>query len=170
MVTDVERFFDKDRVIVSKTDTRGIITYANDVFIQISGYTEEELIGKPHNILRHPAMPACVFKLLWDTVKSGQEIFAYVINQCKNGDHYWAYAHVTPTFGRGGEIIGFHSNRRVPSRSAISTVEPIYQTLLAEENKYSTRREGMEKATDLLMSVLKQKGVSYDQFAISLAA
>ena len=86
--TGVERFFDDDDIIVSKTDLKGKITYANRVFSQVSGYTEPELIGQPHNLIRHPDMPRCVFKLLWDTVQDGREIFAYVVNLCKGGDHY----------------------------------------------------------------------------------
>ncbi|MBV5345526.1 MAG: PAS domain-containing protein, partial [Rhodoferax sp.] len=85
----------------------------------ISGYEEFEIIGAPHSILRHPDMPRCVFKLLWDSIKNNEEIFAYVLNKSKNGDHYWVHAHVTPTVNRKNEIIGYHSNRRAPSRGAI---------------------------------------------------
>lgn len=87
-VTGKEVFFKPEEIIVSKTDLKGRITYANRVFLDISGFTEAELLGKPHSILRHPEMPRCVFKLLWDTIQNGSEIFAYVINRCKNGDHY----------------------------------------------------------------------------------
>ena len=96
-LTGVERFFDKDEIIVSKTDLKGRMTYCNDVFLRIAGYTEQELLGQPHSIIRHPDMPRCVFKLLWDTIGAGKEIFAYVINRAKNGDHYWVLAHVTPS-------------------------------------------------------------------------
>jgi PAS domain S-box-containing protein len=83
--------FREDEIIVSKTDLKGLITYANKTFLDISGFTEEELLGQPHNIIRHPDMPQCVFKLLWKTVAKGDEIFAYVKNMCKNGDHYWVF-------------------------------------------------------------------------------
>src|SRR5208282_4348758 len=109
--TGIERFFEEEEIIVSKTDLKGLITYANRVFVQISGYSEEELLGQPHSIIRHPSMPGSVFRLLWETIASGQEIFAYVNNMSKNGDHYWVFAHVTPTFGAAGEIVGYHSNR-----------------------------------------------------------
>ena len=129
-LTGVERFFDVDDIIVSKTDLKGRITYANDVFLEIAGYTEQEVLGQPHSMIRHPDMPRCIFKLLWDTIQGGQEIFAYVINRCKNGDHYWVYAHVTPSKGVGGEIVGYHSNRRVPERSIVEkTIIPLYQEL-----------------------------------------
>ena len=96
--TGREISFGEDEIIVSKTDTRGVITYSNTVFQRVSGYTEEELQGKPHSIIRHPDMPRCVFRLLWDTVQSGHELFAYVLNLAKNGDGYWVFAHITPSF------------------------------------------------------------------------
>ena len=111
-LTGVERTFGDDEIIVSKTDTKGRITYANRVFQQVAGYTEDELLGKAHSIVRHPDMPRCVFKFLWDTIGAGNEVFAYVLNKAKNGDHYWVFAHVTPTFDDHGRIISYHSNRR----------------------------------------------------------
>ncbi len=164
----VERFFDEDEIIVSKTDTNGLITYANDVFIRVSGWTEAELIGAPHSIIRHPDMPRCVFKLLWDTIGAGSEIFAYVVNMAKNGDHYWVLAHVTPTFGPDGRITGYHSNRRTPRREAVKEIEPIYRTLLAEEAKHAGKLDQVEASTRLLLSVLASVNMKYDEFAWSL--
>ena len=164
----VERFFDEDEIIVSKTDTNGLITYANDVFIRVSGWTEAELIGAPHSIIRHPDMPRCVFKLLWDTIGAGSEIFAYVVNMAKNGDHYWVLAHVTPTFGPDGRITGYHSNRRTPRREAGKEIEPIYRTLLAEEAKHAGKLDQVEASTRLLLSVLASVNMKYDEFAWSL--
>ncbi|MBT3307547.1 MAG: PAS domain S-box protein [Alphaproteobacteria bacterium] len=80
-LTGVERFFEDDEIIVSKTDLKGRVTYANRVFLRLAGYTEQEVLGQPHSIIRHPEMPRCVFKLLWDTLEDGKEIFAYVINR-----------------------------------------------------------------------------------------
>lgn len=124
LVTGREVKFNENEIIVSKTDTRGIMVYVNDVFLKISGYTEDEMLGKPHSAIRHPHMPKCVFKVLWDAIKSGNEVFAYVQNCCKNGDHYWVLAHVTPTLNDKGEVIGYHSSRRVPKREALAKVEP----------------------------------------------
>lgn len=168
--TGVERFFDDDEVIVSKTDMRGRITYANDVFLRIAGYAEDEVLGQPHSLVRHPDMPRCVFKLLWDTIASGEEIFAYVVNMAKNGDHYWVFAHVTPTFGADGSIIGYHSNRRVPERRAVDVAAGVYKALLAEENKFSDARKGMEAGYGLLASVLKKQGMEYEQFVWTMEA
>ena len=98
--TAVERTFKEDEIIVSKTDLKGIITYANRTFLEVAMYSEDEVLGQPHSLIRHPDMPRCVFKLLWDTIQGGEEIFAYVKNMAKNGDYYWVFAHVTPTFNR----------------------------------------------------------------------
>lgn len=166
--TGKERTFRDEEIIVSKTDRQGRITYANDVFLEIAGYTEAEVLGQPHSIVRHPAMPRCVFKLLWETIESGKEIFAYVVNMAKNGDHYWVFAHVTPSFGPGGDIIGHHSNRRTPDRSALATIEPLYRQLLAEEEKHSSKVDQVAASSKLLHSVLAQKGMEYDELMFTL--
>lgn len=166
--TGVERTFDPDELIVSKTNLKGEITYANDVFCRIAGYRESEVVGAPHNIIRHPDMPRCVFKLLWDRIQSGKEIFAYVVNLAENGDHYWVLAHVTPTFDVNGTIIGYHSNRRVPEKGAVTKVRDLYAKLRAEERKHGDRKEGLDSAQEMLQALLKDSGMEYDEFAFSL--
>ena len=166
--TGVERFFGEDQIIVSKTDLKGVITYANEVFVGISGYTEEELLGQPHNLIRHPDMPRTVFHLLWETVEAGREIFAYVKNMCRNGDHYWVLAHVTPTFDGAGRITGYHSNRRVPERAAVEQCEGLYRLLLAEEQRHSNPVEGMKAARRLLEAALAETGKPYEEFVFAL--
>ena len=167
--TGVERFFEEDEIIVSKTDPTGRITYANPVFLRLYGGTEEEVIGQPHSLVRHPEMPRCVFKLLWDTLGAGHEIFAYVKNMSKNGDHYWVLAHATPSYDDSGQVVGFHSNRRVPSRKTIDEViAPLYKTLLEIENKHANSKEGMNEAFNTLVGILNDKGVEYDEFIFSL--
>lgn len=167
--TGTERFFRPEEIIVSKTDLKGRLLYANRVFISISGYTEGELLGQPHSILRHPDMPRCVFKLLWDTIQNGEEIFAYVINRCKNGDHYWVLAHVTPSFDEQHNVIGYHSNRRVPNPETIkSVVEPLYAQLMIEEDKHNNAKDGMNSGFNTLNDILASKGVSYEKFIFSL--
>ena len=164
-----EIFFDNDEIIVSKTDLKGRITYANSVFMRMAGYSEKELLGAPHSLIRHPDMPRCVFKLLWDTLQAGEEIFAYVVNMARNGDHYWVFAHVTPTFDDEGNIVSYHSNRRVPKRDVVnSTVIPLYRTLLEEENRHANRKDGMMSAFDMMVNLLNEKGVGYDEFVFSL--
>ena len=167
-LSGVERHFEPHEVIVSKTDLKGRITYANNVFKRISGFSEEELLGAPHSILRHPDMPRCVFKLLWDTLESGREIFAYVINRNKAGDHYWVFAHVTPSFDKNGNIIGYHSNRRVPRKEAVEQVIPLYKTLLGIEESQQDRKAGMMASLDTVVSLLRDKGIGYDEFVFTL--
>ena len=167
-LTGVERFFDPDEVIVSKTDLKGRITYANRVFQQVAGYSESELMGAPHSIVRHPDMPRCVFKLLWVTLEAGQEIFAYVVNRARNGDHYWVFAHVTPSFDVDGRVIGYHSSRRVPERSALDKVIPLYRQLLEIEDSHADRKQGMEAGFAAVLALLAEKGIGYDEFVFSL--
>ncbi len=168
--TGIERFFSKDDIIVSKTDLKGRITYANKTFLQIAGFTEQEVLGQPHSILRHPDMPRCIFKLLWDTIQAKEELFAYVVNMTKNGDHYWVLAHVTPTLDAQGNISNYHSNRRVPDPDVIrSNIAPLYRTLLEEERRHSNAKDGLEKSYAMLMKTLEDMGVAYDAFVFSLA-
>jgi len=86
-MTGVARTFPDTEIIVSKTDAKGRLTYVNDIFSDVSGYREDEVLGELHLLIRHPDMPRCVFKLLWDTIQNGEEVFAYVNNRAKNGDH-----------------------------------------------------------------------------------
>ena len=168
-LTGVERMFGRDEIIVSKTDLKGRITYANKVFIRLAGYTEEELLGAPHSIVRHPDMPRCVFKLLWDTIGTGKEIFAYVINKSKNGDHYWVFAHVTPNFNASGQITGYHSSRRVANRRILNEVIiPLYKNLCEEERRHSNAKDGMARGGEMLAALLKEKGAAYDELVFSL--
>lgn len=158
-----ELFFNDDEFIVSKTDLSGKITYGNDLFIRISGYTEKELLGKPHNILRHSDMPKLIFQLLWERIKAGKEIFAYVKNRTKENDYYWVFAHVTPSFDSSGNIIGYHSVRRKPTSEALQTIKALYTQLLDAE-----RQGGLGNSQILLDKTLSNAGKNYDQFIIAL--
>lgn len=166
--TGVERKLGEEEIIVSKTDPSGRVTYVNETFTKISDFTEADIIGQQHSIVRHPEMPRCVFKLLWETVESGQEIFAYVVNLTKFGDHYWVLAHVTPSFDQGGNIIGFHSNRRAPDRKGVHAASELYKLLLQEEQRHADRRKGMLAATEMLQTMLADQEKEYDEFVLSL--
>ena len=166
--TGIENMLGEEELIVSKTDLKGRITYANDVFKRMAKYSHKELIGAPHSILRHPDMPRCVFKLLWDTLQAKQEIFAYVVNLARDGSHYWVFAHVTPTLDDRGEIVGYHSNRRKPDRAPVERVKPLYKALRDEEARHSNAKEGMQASFQMVVDLLKQQGVGYDQFVLSL--
>jgi len=166
--TGVERKMQDNEIIVSKTNSKGHITYANDVFLKIADYTVEEVMEQPHSMIRHPDMPRCVFKLLWDYIQAGKEIFAYVVNSAKNGDHYWVFAHVTPSFDENGKIIGYHSNRRKPKPEAVRTVAELYKALIAEEKRHKNAKEGMNAGFEMLVKILEEKGVSYEEFILSI--
>ncbi len=165
-----EARFSEEEIIVSKTDLAGVITYANDVFQRVSGYSAAELVGKPHNLIRHPDMPRCVFKLLWDTIEQQQEIFAYVVNQAKNGDHYWVFTHVTPSYDEHGKHIGYHSNRRVPYPDALPKVQALYAQLRSIEASHSDPRAGIEASTRAVLDLLRTSGLTYSQFVFSLSS
>ncbi len=166
--TGREIIWGDEEIIVSKTDLKGIILYANQTFLRIARYAEHEVLGQPHNIIRHPDMPKCVFKLLWDTLEAGNEIFAYVNNMAKDGDHYWVFAHVTPTYGPNGRIIGYHSNRRNPERKQVELFEGIYAKLLAEEKRHSDWREGMASAGRMLQAMVAEHHMDYPEFIFSV--
>jgi len=166
--TSTERFFPEDEIIVSKTDLKGRITYVNQTFMAVSDFREEELLGQPHSIIRHPDMPRCIFKLLWDTLESKEEIFAFVKNMARNGDFYWVLAHVTPTFDERRSVIGYHSNRRVPERKHVELFDGIYRELLAEEKRFSDWRAGMESAGKLLGRIIAARNMEYEEFVFSV--
>jgi PAS domain S-box-containing protein len=149
--------------IVSKTDLKGRITYGNETFIEMSGYTEGEVLNMPHNILRHEDMPKVVFKLLWERIQERDGIYAYVKNKTKNGDYYWVFAYVTPSFDSRGNKIGYYSVRRRPAPNAVAVMESLYRELLQIE-----RQNGVSASQTRLNTILTEKGVTYDQFVFNL--
>jgi aerotaxis receptor len=134
--TDLEVPFPEGRLIVSRTDLAGIITHANDAFVEMSGYAREDLIGAPHHILRHPDMPKIAFKGLWDDVAAGKKWHGYVKNLRRDGAYYWVYATAVPNI-RNGVIVGYTSVRRKPSRTRINELVPVYAQWLADEKAAS---------------------------------
>lgn len=168
--TGAERSFGRDEIIVTKTDPQGRITYANDVFLRVSGYAEAELVGRPHNVIRHPRMPRAVFQVLWDAILAGDEVFAYVLNLAADGAGYWVLAHVTPTFGSDGQIVGHHSNRRWPRPSAVAAITPLYRRLLEVERAQPTARAAVDASTAALRAHLETAGCSYDELVWRIIA
>jgi len=165
--TTVERSMREDDFIVSKTTAKGIITYGNPIFIEFSGYTEAELLGTQHNIVRHPDMPRAAFKLAWDTIESGREFFGYVKNMAKDCSFYWVFTHITPDFDRNKRIVGYTSVRRCPRRDAISKIEPVYRQMLAAEHAAGAR-DAIAAGTKVLLDLLQQTGMSYEELVFSL--
>jgi PAS domain S-box-containing protein len=150
--------------IISETDKNGIITMANDVFQEVAMYSEDELVGANHNLVRHDDMPRAAFNLVWSTIKTGKEIRAFVINKAKNGDHYWVLAHITPTAD------GYHAERTAPDPAIVNDViAPLYKTMRDKEAEFNFSNEGMEASTQILLDVLADKGVSYDELINSIA-
>lgn len=127
-----EEFEFENGLIVSSTDLKGIITYANRKFCEISGYTKEELTGKNHNVVRHPDMPKAAFKELWDTVQSGKEWTGIVKNLRKDGRYYWVYSHIAPVV-KDGSIVGYTAARRPASENEKAESIPVYQELVEKE-------------------------------------
>ena len=127
-VTDQERSFEVNEKLVSTTDLKGKILHCNDAFIKISGFTKEELIGSPHNIVRHPDMPVEAFQVMWDTLKQGKAWMGLVKNRCKNGDFYWVDAYVTPVT-ENGKVIGYESVRTLPKREDVARAEKRYKSI-----------------------------------------
>ena len=148
------------RYIVSKTDAKGIIEYGNDYFVEISGYTESELIGKPHNIVRHPDMPRVVFKMMWDRINRAQNIMAVVKNMAKDGSYYWVVTEFEPKVDPiTNDIISHTAFRKAAPQKAIDVMTPIYQKLLEIE-----KEGGMEASEKYLRGFLEDKKMTYDEF------
>ncbi|NCS64601.1 MAG: aerotaxis receptor Aer [Hydrogenophilales bacterium CG03_land_8_20_14_0_80_62_28] len=163
-----ERVLPDDAFITSKTDTRGKILYGNPIFIDLSGYSEDELLGAPHNIIRHPDMPRGVFKALWDTISAGKEFLGYVKNMSADGGFYWVYATVTPDFDAAGRITGYYSVRRKPRREAINLIEPIYRAMLAAETRASGSQAPAEGLA-VLQRLIQESGKNdYTAFVLDL--
>jgi methyl-accepting chemotaxis protein len=148
-VTNVEQVMRDGEFIVSRTDTRGILTYINPYFLEISGFTESELIGSPHNIVRHPDMPAEAFEDMWRTLQASKPWTGYVKNRCKNGDYYWVLANVTPIW-EGGQVSGYLSVRSKPDRSTVDQVDRIYRQFKNGQAGSLAIREGQVVSTSPL--------------------
>ena len=165
--TTVEKVMREDDFIVSKTDLKGRITYGNRIFIEFSGYTEEELLGSQHNIIRHPDMPRGVFKFLWDTIQSKEECNAYVKNMAKDGSFYWVLANVTPDFGKDGQVLGYTSVRRKPTAEAVKLMSGVYKTMLEIETKAGSKN-ATTASLKYLTSLLAEKQQSYSEFILTI--
>jgi PAS domain S-box-containing protein len=147
--------------IVSKTDAGGRIVSGNEYFFHYSGYKKEELIGRPHNILRHADMPKIVFRLLWTKLRHGMDVNAYVKNRRKDGSHYWVYATVTPSFNKkSGAIEGYFSIRKRANPDAVGTIAPFYRKLGELE------RSDYEAAKAHLKSILDERGMKFNDLML----
>lgn len=154
-------------IIVSKTDPKGRITYANRRFMQIAGYSEPELLDKPHNIIRHKDMPRGIFRFLWQTLQQKQEFFGYVKNLTSDGGFYWVFANITPDYRADSSLAGYFSVRRRPNYAAVKQVNQWYKTMLAIEAK-ETASQAPEASFIWLQEQIKQQGCSYNDLLTRL--
>ncbi len=159
IVLDKEIKFSKKKFIVSKTDLKGNIIFINKNFSEVSGYNEAELIGAPHNILRHPDMPRAVFFIVWQALLSGQPISGVIKNLAKSGEYYWVIADLEPKFNLKGEVVALTAFRRAAPQDVIDTTEELYETMLAIEKKH-----GMEKSLAYLEAFLEEHNLTYNEF------
>lgn len=159
----MEIHMNENDMIVSKTDMKGRITYGNEAFINISGYSEKELLHSPHNILRHDDMPKLIFQLLWERIKEKKPINAYVKNARKDGGYYWVFANVTASVDANNNVIGYYSVRRKPSTNGQKKIEALYKSLLKAE-----KQGGVSASMQLLTETLKKEGMEYDEFIVNL--
>lgn len=148
-----EIVWDKTRTIKSRTDSKGIINYVNNVFIDVSEYSEEELIGQPHNIVRHPHMPKVIFKILWENLSKGVNFNAVVKNLTKTGKYYWIVTNFDIFKGHSGEPSAFMGVRNSVPDNVIHTLEPVYKRLLEIENT-----GGIEASKTYLKEYLNKEG------------
>ncbi|WP_126443699.1 PAS domain-containing protein [Sulfuricystis multivorans] len=164
--TQREVSFAPDEFIVSKTDLKGRITYANRVFMRVADYAEDQLLGVQHNIVRHPDMPRGAFKHLWDTIQNGREWFGFVKNMTSRGDFYWVFANVTADY-LDGQMIGYYSVRRQAPRKAIEVMAPIYAEMLRIEREAGPA-QACEASLAWLTAQLAAKKVSYERLVLDL--
>ncbi|MCR6570321.1 PAS domain-containing protein [Campylobacter insulaenigrae] len=158
-----ERVLNSDTLITSKTNLRGEIIYANDDFLKYSDYSIEEVLYKPHSLMRHPDMPRTVFKYLWNYIQEGKEIFAFVKNKTKFNDYYWVFANVTASLDVNDKVINYYSVRRKPKKEAVDTIEKIYKTLLKAE-----KDGGIKAGVEELQNIVKSHGMTYNQLMLAL--
>ncbi len=157
-----EIILNKKDFIVSRTDLKGYITYVNDYFVEICEYRKDELIGVNHNIIRHPDMPRLIFKVLWDRIRSGDKVFAFVKNLTKTGKFYWVLAEVEPA-KKNGDIVGYYSFRVRAPRYALNEISKVYKLLLDAE-----KEGGMKSSQQLLNTFLAKKNMNYDDYVQKL--
>ncbi len=160
---DNEILLDETKILMSKTDGKGIIEYANQYFMDICGYAEWDLMGEPYDVIHHPDMPRVVLKILWDRLRKGENIHALVKNLAKNGSYYWVVTNFETKYDAEGKIIAHFSRRKKPPSYAVEGILPVYKILLDIE-----KTKGMEASEKYLMNFLEDKGLSYDEFILQV--
>ncbi len=164
--SDREVDWNKNKVLLSKTDIKGTILYANEDFIDVSGYDEFELIGQPHNIIRHPDMPKVIFKFLWDSIKSSKNIHVIIKNMSKTGRYYWVITDFKIIADSDGEIVGYFGTRKsVREDIIVKFIEPLYKKLLHIEEA-----SGLLASEEYLIGFLEERKKTYMEYIDHLVA
>ncbi|WP_460825277.1 PAS domain-containing protein, partial [Massilia solisilvae] len=165
-VTATEYLLRDGQCIVSKTDTKGRITYVNPTFVEVSGFSEQEVLGKAHNIVRHPDMPPEAFADLWKTLQAGQPWTGLVKNRRKNGDFYWVVANVVPV-REGARTVGYMSVRTKPAREQVEAADALYRRMRATPNHGIVLRNGKVAPTGLRARIAALRGLPFsDRLAL----
>lgn len=149
--------------IVSKTDTRGNITYANESFIKIIYAKESDILNKPHNIVRHPDMPKAVFKYLWQQLKARKEVYAFVKNKTFDNGYYWVFANISVSYDLNGNIIGYYSVRRKIGKRAKELIISLYKKMIEVE-----KSKGVDESWKIIEEILHKENKTYNEFIISI--
>ncbi len=165
--SNVERPMKADDFIVSKTDPKGRITYCNRIFMEISGYAEHELLGRQHNLVRHPDMPRAIFELLWRTLREGREFFGYIKNLARDGSFYWTFANVSPSIDADGRLLGYYSVRRAPDRAALERIAPLYARMKETEREVGAKA-AIPAALEILDEFVKQGADDYAHYILAV--
>ncbi len=165
-VTNTERTFPPQQKLISNTDLNGTIRHCNDAFIQISGFTKDELIGQPHNIVRHPDMPPLAYKIMWEHLKAGKPWMGLVKNRSKNGDYYWVDAYVTPVT-ENGKVVGYESVRSCPSRTDIKRAEKLYAAI--NNGKFRQSRFHLKWSSAMLVGAMLLAWLLFSQGYVAVA-
>jgi len=158
-----------DDLIVTKTDIKGKITYANGCFLKLSVLEEKNTLNQPHSLIRHPDMPKAVFRLLWNTLDEGNEFFGIIKNLSSDGSFYWVFANITPSFDELGKTIGYFSVRRQANRKLVNIMSDLYRKMVQEEKRHKDDESAMKASTQLLTNFIDEQGVSYNEYLISFA-
>lgn len=167
MLQEKEISFEPNELIVTKTNLEGKITYANRTFMRIANYSELELLGKDHNLIRHPSMPKGVFYGLWKTLKSGEEFFGFVKNGTADGNYYWVFANITPDH-LNDQVIGYYSVRRFAPKAAVHEIETLYQKMREIEQSAGNKQSGESSWQWLEDQTQREHQMGYEEYVLSL--
>jgi PAS domain S-box-containing protein len=166
--TGAQRTFSHDEILVTKTNSDDVIVYANDAFVEVSGYTEDEILGGTHEIVRHPDMPRGLSKHLTAMLKDGREMFVYIPQLAKDGTTYWVLAHVTPSRDAAGRVVGEHSHDRAPDPASVAEASAIYSRLMAEERRHADPEAGKAASIRMFTEFLDAKAMTYEEWVWSI--